>query len=206
MGIQWNRVVVGLAVLTLSGATTFADTLVLRDGRRIRGDLRTVRDGVIEFAVDDSGRLLRIDRREVARIELDDEIGVHGSGRPGGRPRGLREREVSVAANVAWNDTGIDVRAGQDVYFAARGRVRWGPDRRDGAAGEKNSPYNAYRPIPGRPAAALIGKVGEESSDYFFIGDDTGPVRMRTRGRLFLAINDDYLLDNSGALTVTVYY
>lgn len=201
---------VGLSfVILVGGASLVADTLVMKDGRRIRGQLRSVRDGVIEFVEERflSSRTIRVDRDDVARIEFDDaDRGASGRAETPERPRGLRERDVSVPANVAWTDTGIDVRSGQDVYFVARGRVRWGPDRRDGASGERDSPYNANRPIPRRPAAALIGRIGEASTEYFFIGDEQGAIRMHGRGRLFLGLNDDYLLDNSGALTVTVYY
>jgi len=186
-----------------------ADTLVLRDGRRVQGQLRSIYEGVVEFVEQGflSSRTIRVSVEEVERIEFDESYRgeSRGSSTSPRRPRGLREKEVRVAANVAWSDTGIDVRDGQDLYFAARGRVRWGPDRRDGPAGEKNSPVNQNRPIPRRPAAALIGKIGESSTDYFFIGDDEGAIRMRARGRLFLGLNDDYLLDNSGAFTVTVY-
>ena len=59
--------------------------------------------------------------------------------------------------------------------------------------------------MPSRPAAALIGRIGE-SDDYFFIGEDAGAIRPRGSGRLFLGINDDFLQDNSGAFLVTVYY
>jgi hypothetical protein len=59
--------------------------------------------------------------------------------------------------------------------------------------------------MPNRPAAALIGRIGE-SNDYFFIGDDAGAIRVRGNGRLYLGVNDDYLRDNSGAFRVTVYY
>ena len=34
-----------------------------------------------------------------------------------GRPSGMRERQTIVSADVAWNDSGIDVRAGQTIYF-----------------------------------------------------------------------------------------
>ena len=56
-----------------------------------------------------------------------------------------------------------------------------------------------------RNAAALIGKIGT-GNDFFFIGDETGPVRMRSAGRLYLGINDDVLTDNSGNFRVVVYY
>ena len=89
--------------------------------------------------------------------------------------------------------------------FEAAGEVRWGPNRRDGAAGERNSPFNAGRPMPDRNAAALIGKIGA-NGDPFFIGDDREPIRVRGSGRLFLGINDGYLNDNSGSLRVVISY
>lgn len=201
------------SVCVLGGSIALsADTLVLRDGRRIQGELISVRNGTIEFQEDRgfrSRRTVRFARDEVRRIELDEGGGGSGgessdAGR--GRPGGLREREVVVSADVPWNDAGIEVRAGQVVYFSATGRVRWGPDRRDGPAGEHNSPRNPTRPIPSRPAAALIGKVGHDSTDYFFIGDDQGAIRIRASGRLYLGVNDDLLADNTGNFRVTVFY
>lgn len=199
--------------LSLSIAVS-ADTLVLRDGRRVQGELIGVRDGVVEFEGQRGflgGReRIRVDRDDVARIELDDNrdnynSGFNGGSSTSGRPSGLREREVNVSGTIAWNDTGVMVRSGQDVFFRASGRVRWGPGRQDGPAGEHNSPRQAGRPIPSRPAAGLIGRVGD-SDDVFFIGDETGAIRMRSSGRLLLGINDDMLGDNSGGFRVTVYY
>ena len=202
---------VGVWCLGLSVIVS-ADTLVLRDGRRVRGDLIGVRDGVVEFEGQRGffGReRMRINRDEVVRIELDensrDDFDRDGSSSGTGRPSGLREREVNVNASISWTDTGVAVREGQNVYFTASGRVRWGPGRQDGPAGEHGSPRQQGRPIPSRPAAALIGRVGN-SSDVFFIGDETSGIRMRSSGRLMLGINDDMLGDNSGAFRVTVYY
>jgi hypothetical protein len=182
-----------------------ADTLVMRDGRRLQGELISVRDGIVDF--DGPRGRLRIERDEIVRIELDDYQVNRPDVNPGqpSRPSGLRERDVTVNANSAWRDTGVVVRAGQTIYFSATGRVRWGPGRQDGPAGENRSPRNDSRPIPSRPAASLIGRVGD-SMDYFFIGEDTGPIRVRESGRLFLGINDDFLPDNTGAFSVTVFY
>jgi hypothetical protein len=188
--------------------TLAADTLVMRDGTRLQGELLSVRGGVIEFEERrgfNRGRTVRVDREEVVRIEFDvAPTGGRGDG-GGGRPVGMRERTVNVAAATAWNDTLIDVRPGQTVYFEATGQVRWGRDRRDGPEGENNSPSNPGRPMPNRPAAGLIGRVGE-GTDYFFIGGETGPIRVRSGGRLYLGINDEFLQDNSGNYRVVVYY
>ncbi len=203
---------VALWCLGLSVAVS-ADTLVLRDGRRVQGELIGVRDGIVDFdgqrGLFGGRERLRINREDVVRIELDedrrDRDSFGNGGNQSGRPSGLRERDVNVNASTAWNDTGVMVREGQNVYFTAAGRVRWGPGRQDGPSGEHGSPRNDARPIPSRPAAALIGRVGN-SSDYFFVGDETSAIRMRSSGRLFLGINDDMLADNSGAFRVTVYY
>ncbi len=205
-----RRSIARLAILLALPVSLQADTLVLRDGSRVQGDLIAVRNGTIEFEERrsfGSGRTLRFDRDEVVRIEFDTNRRTDNSlTGNNGRPSGMRERQVIVSADVGWNDTGIDVRSGQTVYFEATGQARWGRDRRDGPAGERNSPPNPGRPMPNRNAAALIGKIGTDSTDLFFIGDDTGPVRIRGNGRLYLGINDDVLTDNSGNFRVVVYY
>ncbi len=185
-----------------------ADTLFMRDGTRIRGELLAFRNGVIEFEErrgSGSGRTVRVDRDEVASIEFDDFGGGGGNVGGGGGPGGMRERQLMIAANTPWTDSGIELRGGQTIYVQASGNVTWGADRRDGPEGEHDSPSNPGRPMPNRPAAALIGKVGE-GNDIFFIGNDTGPIRVRNSGRLYLGINDDVLKDNRGSFRVVVYY
>ena len=83
--------------------------------------------------------------------------------------------------------------------------MRWGSNRRDGAEGERNSPSNPGRPLPDRPAASLIARIGD-GNDVFFVGGDPGPFRERGSGRLYLGINDDVFTDNTGSLRVTVAY
>ena len=111
---------------------------------------------------------------------------------------------ISVPARQAWTDTGIDVRTGDVVRFSAEGTVLRGPGQDDGPAGEMNSPMNDRRPVPSRPAGALIGRIGTSPSDVFFIGNDRGSFRVRTSGRLYLGVNDQYYADNSGSFEVRV--
>jgi hypothetical protein len=209
-----------LAILSTS-SVLLADTLVLRNGRRVQGELTGANRREIEFEEQTGGRrrTLRVPRSDVVRIEFDDDD-RSGFGRDrdnrddrdrddrdrdnaGGIPRGMRERQVNVTGREPWTDTGIDVRAGQTIYFKASGEVRWGDKRRDGAGGERSSPRNPNRPLPDRPAAALLGRI---DGDVIFIGDDQGPYRVRSSGRLYLGINDDVFTDNSGSLRVTVSY
>jgi len=193
-----------LVALMALAVNTLADTLVLRSGRRVEGDLVGVRGSTVEFE-ESGGGARRYDRSEVARIELGSGGSSYSSyDRNGGRPSGLRERTTSVDAASPWSDTGIDVRSGTSVYFEASGKVQWGPDRKDGPAGEGGNHHNAGRPMPNRAGGALIGRVG--GSEPFLIGDERGPIRMRESGRLSLGVNDDYLQDNWGSFRVTIYY
>lgn len=199
-----SQLAVTFGLLIAAGSIVWADTLVLRDGRRIQGELVGVSGREVEFEQRGNRRIVRIPRRDIARIEFDDSGRDRDDRVDSGIPRGMRERQVNVTAREQWTDTGIDVRAGQTIYFTSSGETRWGPNRRDGAEGERNSPYNAGRPLPDRPAAALLGRIGDR--DVFFIGGDQGPFRVRSSGRLFLGINDDVLTDNSGSLRVVVSY
>ena len=205
-----RRWIVGFAILLALPVGLQADTLYLRNGTRIQGEVIAIRNGQIEFEERrgfGGTRTVRFDRDEVDRIDFENSrYNNNNNGnnnQPDGRPSGMRERQTIVSGDVAWNDAGIDVRAGQTIYFEAQGRVRWGKDRQDGPAGERNSPSNPNRPMGNRNAAALIGKIG---NDMFFIGDDTGPIRVRNSGRLYLGVNDDVLTDNSGNFRVVVYY
>jgi hypothetical protein len=204
-----RRWIARFAILVALPVSLQADTLYLRDGTRIQGELIAIRNGQIEFEERrgfGGGRTLRIDRDEVDRIDFENRRFSNNNNNNNlsdGRPSGMRERQTIVSADTAWNDSGIDVRAGQTIYVEAQGRVRWGRDRQDGPGGERNSPSNPNRPMGNRNAAALIGKIG---NDMFFIGDETGPIRVRNSGRLYLGVNDDVLTDNSGNFRVVVYY
>lgn len=209
-----SRPAAALAIVVLAAAGLAADTLYMRNGDQIRGRLVGIRNGEVEFRQEGyNARTIRVDTADVRRIDFDDAYDS-GSGRGSNsgptrnadRPSGMREKSIVVSADVPFVDTGITVRSGQEIFLRASGQVRWGPNRKDGPAGERNSPENRARPMPNRPAAALIGKIGDSSRDYFFIGDDDGAIRIRSSGRLFLGINDDFLGDNSGNFRVIVYY
>ncbi len=201
-------VIAAVCLAIAAGAVASADTLVLTNGRRIQGELLGVYGREIEFEERNGGarRVVRVPRNEIARIEFVDEAPfAREPAQPAGPvPPGMRERNIHVNPQEAWTDTGINVRAGQQVYFQSSGRVQWAPDRRDGPAGRRNSPNTTERPLRERPSGALIGRVG--ANDVLFIGGDLGPLRMRGNGRLYLGVNDDVLDDNSGAFTVIVSY
>ena len=149
--------IIGLACLML-GAIVSADTLFLRDGRRIDGMLVGADARGIDFDADRGyGRVerVRVERRDVLRIEFEEprreEPPVIVRSEPGRRPAGMREKVLGVAGAGPWIDSEIDVRLGQTIYFEASGLVTWAPGKRDGPEGEHNSRDNPRRPIPSKP-------------------------------------------------------
>jgi len=118
---------------------------------------------------------------------------------------GRRGRMITVSTAERWTDTGIDVTAGDVVSFSVAGTVSVGDDRSLGAEGDVDAAAAApRRPMPDRPAGALIGRIGTSPDDTFFIGAEHLPFRVRTSGRLYLGINDDTLDDDDGAFQVAV--
>lgn len=211
------------AVLWGAAAVT-ADTLVLRDGRTIQGQLVGADRDTIEFRQEGglfSSRTMRVPREDVRRIEIDDRGDDNRpsdrfdrsdrsdrSDRPGRseRPGGLREREVWVQANREWTDTGIDIQGGLFYFTAHGGDIQWKRGSHTRANGDPDGGYSPRRPIPSRPIGALIAKIGNGSSDFIFIGENEDGIRLRGSGRLYLGINDDNVSDNQGAYRVTVSY
>lgn len=200
-----KRHIAAASLLVLAaGVIASAETLVLSNGRRIQGELLGVFGREIEFEERNgfARRIIRVPRDEIARIEFLDERNSQDGNRV--IPRRMRERSVTVSPTEAWTDTGIDVRAGQEIYFETTGQVTWSPNRRVDADGTRNSRPDMDRPLPERNGGALIGRIGER--DIFLIGTDSGPFRVRAGGRLYLGVNDDVLTDNTGAYRVVVSY
>ena len=204
--MKHRSTLIASALLALGGLAASADTLVLNNGREMRGKLVSVTNGMVTFDVE-NGRRQRVNLNRIDMINIgDDSINNQSDAYVYDRDRdnvpvGGGDQTLSVYANRQWTDTGLQVRAGEILRFIPSGEVGWGPGRRDGPAGEVNSPYNQSRPIPDRPGAALIGRIG---NDTFYIGEGSTSFRARSTGRLYLGINDDYVQDNSGYFQVTV--
>jgi len=127
-----------------------------------------------------------------------------------GRGPGRSEREVVVPGNSRSTDTGIDVRAGDQITFTASGTVvagqRAGSVNPEGGRTSGLGSIIGTRPVPSAGVGALIGYIRTldgQSSQPFYIGSQlsfTVPVD----GRLYLGINDDNYNDNSGSFTVQI--
>jgi hypothetical protein len=172
-------------------------------------DLDINGDGVVSLS-EWRGRRQEFNRLDVNRdrVLTSRELPGYGidpfdNGRYGGV--GTGGEIVRVDAAQEWNDTGIYVRAGDTLRFDADGLVRLTPGPTSDTATPAGS--TTGRRAPGAAmsqegmAGALIARI--DNSGPIFIGNSR-TIRAPRNGRLFLGVNDDHWLDNSGDYRVVV--
>jgi hypothetical protein len=110
---------------------------------------------------------------------------------------------MTVPAQEDWHSSGLRVRPGQTVtvvYLGGTWSVWGGPKQQADGAGHAGE-YRDSLPVPGAPAGALIGRIGE--GPPFYVGNHL-TLTTRQAGILWLGINDYWHTDNTGALQVRV--
>jgi hypothetical protein len=161
--------------------------------------------------------------RDLTALDTGDDTAGRRRNRPGvirsrdrlpgdgtGRNRTPREVTLEVPGTSRGTDTGLDVRAGDQITFNASGVVVAG--RRIGNVGPEGGRATGFgsivgtKPVPTAGPGALIGYIRTtdgQTSAAFLIG--TQLIFTATAdGRLLLAINDDDYSDNSGSFSVKI--
>ena len=124
------------------------------------------------------------------------------------------ERTITVLGNESRGiDTGIDLRAGDQVTISASGSItagqRVGAVGPDGARAGASSIFGvSRRPVPNAGVGALIGYIaqpGATTTQPFLVGSQL-VYTAQVNGRLYLLVNDDNYGDNSGSFSVRILY
>ena len=127
-----------------------------------------------------------------------------------GRVGAPRETTVNVPGTSRDTDSGIEVRAGEQVTITATGTVVAG--RRIGEVGPQGGRATGFgsiigtRPVPTAGPGALIGFIRASNGQItqpFLIGNQL-TFNVQADGRLILAINDDDYSDNGGNFAVRI--
>jgi len=156
--------------------------------------------------------------RDLSALEGDDDLNrprFPGTRRPRTRqPIETTPREVTinVPGTSRGTDTGIDVRAGDQITFTASGIVIAG--QRAGQVGPDGGSSTGFgavvnaRPVPSAGVGALIALIrmanGQLSQPYLVGSQLAGTIPVD--GRLILLVNDDNYSDNSGSFSVRIKY
>jgi len=114
-------------------------------------------------------------------------------------------RAFTIPGKSLWFDSGLEVKQGQTFQISSSGTILWNLENRAFCSPDGAIPYThkGDTPIPGVATGALIGKIGENESDCFFIGK-CKVIQSKHSGRLFLGINDDHPFDNEGTFRARV--
>ena len=124
----------------------------------------------------------------------------------------MLERIIAVQGTESRGaDTGIDLRAGDQVIITASGNITAG--RRVGVVSPNGATPGAAsifgtRPVPTAGVGALIGYILQsngQTSPPFLVGNQM-TLTVPTDGRLFLLVNDDNYSDNSGSFSARIQY
>lgn len=155
--------------------------------------------------------------RDTSIADTREDLPGRGRSRDRGTGDGYRDRTrtpqeitINVPGTSRGTDTGLDVRAGDQITFSATGTIVAG--RRIGEVGPEGARSTGLginvRPVPTAGVGALIAYIrspnGQMSQAYLIGTTLTTSVPMD--GRLILAVNDDDYSDNSGAFSVRIRY
>ena len=199
-----KKLVLVLIIVLASVSFAAADTIYLRGGTTLRGNVLGFING--RFAIQltsnatvpvggnrnqtntapttrnvSAGEVIFLRPRDIERVEID--------GRSLDDAR-YQTRTVDVSMGSDWVDSGVDLKRGERVRIDASGTINAGR-RRIGPQGSNTTDPNA--PLPQAPEGELIGVIG---NDY------NAPIIEIGASREFVADRDGrlYLTPNLGAL------
>jgi hypothetical protein len=109
-----------------------------------------------------------------------------------------------------WVNTGYNIEAGKAYVITATGEVDIGGTNKEKTTPKGwDLPKDGEYPLQSAPRFGLIGCIGDISRDdpknsaYFAIGEKL-EFTAKESGRLYVAVNDHFHADNTGAFKVTV--
>ena len=113
--------------------------------------------------------------------------------------------EVTVPADHAWTDTGVDVDAGDVVTVTSTGEIVHDTSQPEavGPDGDSRTELRIYNVVEDVNHAALIGRIGDDAAPVFLVGASTQFIADRS-GILYLGINDAGPGNNTGSFTSVV--
>ena len=200
-----RKIILALLILIMAASVAAADTVFLRDGRRVQGTVLGFINGRFVVRVNETpstpgstapaiagGDIVFFRPNEIERIEIE--------GRSLDEAR-YEARTVDVILGPNWIDSGVDLRRGQRVQIKASGtiyagRTRITPD------GLRTTDPNA--PLPRAAEGVLIGAVSNDpNAPIVELGLSREFVADRD-GRLYLTANRSSYTDARGSFTVQV--
>jgi hypothetical protein len=118
------------------------------------------------------------------------------------------EKTIDVPSGNDWVDSGVDVRAGDQINFTASGTMNVGQGRSAGPQGMPRSFRDVLKAYPVNDAgqAALIGRIGNTDTAIPFLIGASKQYKTPRAGRLYLYINKAGNDAPDGTFNVTIAF
>jgi len=209
-----SLIIVFTLLATIFQSPLIADTLTTVDRKVYEGKMVAFKYGVIVFNAYKFGKYhskKRFPLSQVWKIEFNapKEVGLDSSFEIEEKYKKMRQgkrvKKVILDANSKWQDTGINLKIGQEVLFSVSGCIYINKDNMVYQNGETEVQWNKRKALPNQPTGALIAKVGE-AGPPFYVGNDKAPFQVVQEGNLLLGINDFNFEDNTGKFIISIYY
>lgn len=206
-----KRILLALLIIISTAGFSLADTIVLRDGRKIQGTLLGFVNGRFVVRIEprnatnqnsnpeyNTARGRRNEDIQYFRPEEIDRIEIDGRSLADTR---FETHNVDVALESNWVDSGVYVRRGERVQVSASGvitvgRARITPD------GLRTTDRTA--PLPNAAEGELIGALGNDPRSPVIELGSNKEFTAERNGRLYLTANRGSYTDARGSFAVEI--
>lgn len=187
-------------LILASAAATWADTIRLKNGREIQGQVVSFGNGEFIVLVTPSDGQARYRDRRILLVESVESIEFDSAA--AAAARGPSEELIVLDASQEVVATGIQVRRGDRIHITASGQMQFADGRVSGPAGLDS---RETWPFPGERFGVLIAVVGDpQSSSIYYVIREEDEFEARSDGELFLQINARSLQGARGAYTARI--
>jgi hypothetical protein len=187
-------------LLLASATVASADTIRLKNGREIKGQVVSFSNGEFIVLVAPEDDKAAYQDRRILLVESVESIEFDASARVA--TSSPAEELIVVDASQEVVATGIQVRRGDRVHIAASGQMQFSDGRVSGPAGLD---ARESWPFPGERYGVLIAVVGDpQSSSIYYVVGEEDEFEARTDGEVFLQINARSLQGARGAYTARI--
>lgn len=201
-----KKIILALVFVMALASLAFADTIVLRDGRTIRGTLLGFVNGRFvvrvenRYTTNDNIQRSRTNEGDIQYFRPDEieRIEIDGRALDDGRSE---TSTVQVPLESNWIDSGINLRRNERVQITATGVIMVGRTRITPEGLRSTDPH---APLPNAAEGELIGAIGDDSRAPVI---ELGASREFTAdrdGRLYLTANRSSYADARGSFTVQI--
>ena len=204
-----RKLILVLIFVLAMASLAFADTIVLRDGRTIRGTVLGFVNGRFVVRVENRYTTQPSDQSvsrnrgnegdiQYFRPEEIDRIEIEGRSLEDTR---YETRDVQVTLDTNWLDSGVYLRRGQRVSITATGVITAGRNRISPDGLRTTDPM---APLPNAPEGELIGAIGNDSRAPIIELGSRREFTADRNGRLFLTANRGSFSDARGSFNVQI--